>query len=215
MNHNILKPIVIYGSGGHAREVAEIVMHAHGEQAGPELLGFLDDRPDQHGAEVLGYPVLGGFDWLVENVKNFDLIVAIGSNSVRREIADRALEAGATFGKAISPLADFSPACEIGPGAMIFPRVVVSTNVVVGAHVILGVFSSVSHDCRVGDFCFLCPGARLTGSVTLGDEVMIGTNASVIPGCTIGSNTVVGAGAAVICDLESNITAVGVPAKKK
>ena len=210
-----MKPIVIYGSGGHAREVAEIVVHAHQEQGRPGLLGFLDDRPEREGDLVLGHKVLGGFPWLLDHLGEFDLIVAIGDNSVRRRIADRALELGATFGSAVSPLAHFSPACQVGPGAMIFPRVTVSTNVVVGAHVILGVHSSVSHDCRVGDFSFLCPGARLTGNVTLGDEVMIGTNACVIPGKSVGRGTTVGAGAAVVEDLPENVIAVGVPARVK
>lgn len=210
-----MKPIVIYGSGGQAREVAEIVMHAHQEQGRPSLLGFLDDRPERKGERVLGYEVLGGFSWLEEHLSEFDLIVAIGDNSVRQRIADRALELGATFGSAVSPLAHFSPACQIGPGAMIFPRVTVSTNVVVGAHVILGVHSSISHDCRVGDFSFLCPGARLTGNVTLGPRVMIGTNACVIPGKSVGSGSVVGAGGVVVDDLPGDVVAVGVPARAK
>ena len=210
-----MKPIVIYGSGGHAREVAEIVMHAHREQGRPGLLGFLDDRHERKGDLVLGHEVLGGFSWLADHLGEFDLVVAIGDNSVRQRIADRALELGATFGSAVSPLAHFSPACQIGPGAMIFPRVTVSTNVVIGAHVILGVHSSVSHDCRVGDFSFLCPGARLTGNVTLGNRVMIGTNACVIPGKSIGRKTIVGAGAAVVDNLPEDVVAVGVPARVK
>ena len=41
----------------------------------------------------------------------------------------------------------------------------------------------------------------------------IGIGSSVIQGVNIGENTVIGAGSVVIKDIESNATAVGVPAK--
>jgi len=95
---------------------------------------------------------------------------------------------------------------------MVFPGVILSTNVTIGKHVILGVYSNVSHDSTVGDYSFLCPASMVTGGVTIGREVMLGTNSSVIPKRKVGDRSVVGAGACVVKDVPSDVTALGVPA---
>jgi maltose O-acetyltransferase len=45
------------------------------------------------------------------------------------------------------------------------------------------------------------------------DNVWLGGGVIVCPGVTIGANTVVGAGAVVVRDLEANAVAVGNPAR--
>ena len=49
-----MKKLVIWGCGGHAREVNWLC-----EQAGYEVAGFLDERPEWKGQIVNGVPVLG------------------------------------------------------------------------------------------------------------------------------------------------------------
>jgi maltose O-acetyltransferase len=49
--------------------------------------------------------------------------------------------------------------------------------------------------------------------IVIGDNVWLGGGVIVCPGVTIGANTVVGAGAVVICDLPANVVAVGNPAR--
>ena len=207
------RPIVLFGSGGHAREVADIVLHSKQVSGTPEFYGFLDEDKKKHNLEIDGYPVLGSLDWLASRPSEFSLIVAIGNIPIRRRICEEAKVLGISFAQAISPLADFCGPSTLGPGCMIFPRAVVSRNVSLGKHVVLGVHSSVSHDSTVGDYSFLCPGSRLTGEVTLGSEVMLGTNASIIPGKSVGNQSIIGAGATVVSDLPSGVTALGVPAR--
>jgi sugar O-acyltransferase (sialic acid O-acetyltransferase NeuD family) len=205
-------PIVLVGSGGHAREVAEIVEHSRKDCGTAPLLGFLDEDSGLHGSVVDDYPVLGGMDWLKENRGKVAAIVAIGSISVRKRLVRELEKIGVPFARAISPLAHLSSRCTIGFGSMIFPRAVISTHAMIGSHVIMGVASNVSHDSVVGDFAFLCPASIVTGGVTIGEEVMLGTNASVIPKRKVGARSVVGAGACVVKDVPNDVTALGVPA---
>ena len=205
-----MKPVVIIGTGGHAREVAEIVqaMHAAG-RCGP-LIGFLTDAHDQRGQTVLGIPVLGAPEWLAGHAAA--AIIAIGDNATRRRIAGRM---AADWLAAISPHAIISPHAVVQPGAMIFPGAVVGPLAMIGAHSIVNVGASVSHDSVVGDWANLNPGARIAGNVRVGEGASVGMGASIIQGRSIGPWAVIGAGAAVVRDLPGHVTAVGVPARIK
>ena len=205
-----MKPVVIIGTGGHAREVAEIVaaMLAAG-RCGP-LLGWLTDAREQHGQTVLGLPVLGPPEWLHGQAAG--AIIAIGDNAARQRIAGRI---SADWLAAISPHAIVSPHASVGPGAMIFPGAVVGPLAAIGAHAILNVGASVSHDSVVGDWANLNPGARVAGNASVGAGASLGMGASIIQGRAIGAWAVIGAGAAVVRDIPGHVTAVGVPARVK
>ena len=51
------------------------------------------------------------------------------------------------------------------------------------------------------------------GKIVVGNNVHIGWNAIIMPGVTIGDNCIIGAGAIVTKDIDSNSIAVGIPAK--
>jgi acetyltransferase-like isoleucine patch superfamily enzyme len=58
----------------------------------------------------------------------------------------------------------------------------------------------------------VAPGAHISGAVHVEEGADVGTGASVIQGITVGAWSVVGAGAAVVRDVEPHTTVVGVPA---
>ena len=209
-----MHPIVLIGSGGHAREIAEIALHAHQQGLGGPLLGYLDENPQRHGQEILDLPVLGGLDWLNGRESEVEVLIAIGDSGVRKRLAEQ-FGTRVRYATIVSPLAHISKHSEIREGTVVFPAVVVSNLVLVGRHVQLNVACSLSHDVQVGDYCSVYPGARLTGGACLAEGVTLGTNASVIPLRSVGSDTVVGAGACVVNDLPSGVTAVGVPARPR
>ena len=73
----------------------------------------------------------------------------------------------------------------------------------------------IEHDNKIGDFCHISPGATLCGGVTIGEETHIGANSTIIQYKSVGSKTIIGAGATVINDIQSNVVAIGCPAKSK
>ena len=60
---------------------------------------------------------------------------------------------------------------------------------------------------------FLSIGTNKRTPATIGDTVYIGPTVCVVEDVEIGSNTTIGAGSVVICDIPENSTAVGCPAK--
>ena len=202
------------GTGGHAREVAEIVQAMHTAGQSGRLLGFLSDDAMLHGTIVLNIPVLGAPSWINAHQAEVVVLIAVGNNAIRRQIAER-LAPGWSAIAAISPHAIVSPYAIIGVGAMIFPGAVVGPLAQIGNHAIVNVGASISHDSTVGAWANINPGARIAGNVTVGEGANIGMGAAIIQGRSIGAWTTVGAGAVVVRDLPANVTAVGVPARVK
>jgi sugar O-acyltransferase (sialic acid O-acetyltransferase NeuD family) len=203
--------ILIVGAGGHAREVAEILLACSRFGEDLEPIGFVDDGPERM---LNGLPVLGDMGWL-DGVDRDDveIICAVGTPSQCAFVAGRVKDMGFRIARAIAPSAWVAISAQVGDGSMIFPNAVINANAWLGDHVSLNVAASVSHDTRVGRFCSIGPGARLAGNVRLGEGCFVGMGASVLHGVTIGARSVIGAGAVVLRDLPPAVTAVGIPAK--
>src|SRR3954466_15613268 len=93
-------PIVIFGCGGHGRVVADALKVARAP-----LAGFLDDRPPA--AFVGEIPLLGGRGCLdkPEFLKSYEILIAIGEASLRRQLALLVLDRGGRLARAIHPSA--------------------------------------------------------------------------------------------------------------
>jgi sugar O-acyltransferase (sialic acid O-acetyltransferase NeuD family) len=206
--------LVIVGTGGHAREVLDVVEALNHAGARYEVLGFLDDRAAAHGAEVRGHRVLGGIDWLDgHRGPPPQVVIGIGSPAARRLVALRLGTRGAPAATLVHPGASVTPHVVMGAGTVITVGAVVTSSVVLGEHVHVNVGASVSHDCRLGSYTTLAPGVRLAGNVTVGEGCDLGIGAAAIQGIAIGEWSIVGAGAVVTRALPANVTAVGVPAR--
>ncbi len=204
--------LVIYGTGGLAREVAEIAMAVNERKATYRLLGFLDDNPDKHGQTCGGLPILGGEEWMREN-RGVGVVLGIGNPAVKRRLAAKLDALEVPVATLVHPDAWIGQRVTLGKGSVVCAHVSVTTDIVIGAHVILNLNVTVGHDAVLGDFVTVAPGVNISGNVTVGEGCDLGTGGAVIQGKTIGPWSVVGAGAVVVQDLAANVTAVGVPAK--
>jgi acetyltransferase EpsM len=202
--------IFLYGTGGHARSVFE-VLHRQGEY---EVTAVLDDAADP-GARFRGLSVLGGREALPTLAEQgpHQGFVAVGNNRQRREIVGLAAAEGLTFALAVDPSAVVARDVSLGRGTVVMPRVVVSTGSIVGGHVILNTGCTVDHDCQVGDFAHLSPGANVSGECVIGAASHLGIGCSVIQRISIGEAALVGAGAAVVKDVPPGAVFAGVPAR--
>lgn len=210
----MVQDVVIWGSGGHARELADLIEAINQDTRRWNLLGFVDDEPSRHGQMILGDRcVLGGIEWLQAQTRRPSVVLGIGASAARARVARRLTGLDVEFPSLIHPSALVTRHASLGIGAVVCGFAVVNNRASLGDHVHLNISSSVSHDCRVGSFCTLAPGARLTGAVTLADGCDLGASCTVIPGRVVGEWTIVGAGAVVVDDVVPNATVVGVPAR--
>jgi sugar O-acyltransferase (sialic acid O-acetyltransferase NeuD family) len=208
-----MKHVVIIGSGGHGREVRDLMMDA--VSCGTvTILGFIDEDRSVSGETRDGLPILGGWQWLAgQELSNLAAVVAVGVPSAVRRLAHCARSWGLGFIDVVSPTSRISPRAALGEGVVLFPHTYLGPGARLGDHVCLNVGASVSHDTVIGAYTIVNPGARIAGNVFVGEGCYIGMGSQILQGRRVGAGTVIGAGAVVLKDLPASVTAIGVPAK--
>jgi sugar O-acyltransferase (sialic acid O-acetyltransferase NeuD family) len=208
--------LVIFGIGGHAREVAQLVTDINQAQPGRwNLIGFVvDPQATTQNLKQLPAPLLGDAQWLIQH-PTVQTIIAVGTPAARRSIVMRLAQThpALRYATLVHPRAWLAQRVQLGEGSAVFAGSLINVDVTIGAHAIVNLGCTISHDCKLGEHVSLGPGVHLAGGVTLGNTTDIGTGASIRPGARLGESVIIGAGAVVVHDLPSGCTASGVPAR--
>lgn len=209
-----MEKIIIIGAGGHAQVVADILIWMTKYNSDIMPIGYLDDNPQLLGHTYLGLPVLGKTAQLSE-IAHDRIVIAIGSNTRRKQVFDSLTAQGAEFFTVIHPSATISPFAKIGAGTMICAGAIVNPAASIGDNVILNTGSTVDHHNQIENHVHIAPGVHLGGEVNVREGAFIGIGARVIPQREIGAWSTVGAGATIITDVESKSTYIGTPGRNR
>lgn len=208
------KPIIILGSGGHAKVLIDaLVLNS------AQVLGLTDVDQGKHGTEVKGITILGNDDIVLEYDKDAIFLVnglgSVEDTSARAGLYRRFKSLGYSFASVIHPAAIIAADVQLAEGVQIMAGAVIQTGSRVGANALINTRASVDHECSVGEDVHIAPGVTLSGAVHIGMATHIGTGATVINNVNIGSKVVVGAGSLVLQDIPDGQKVFGVPAKSK
>jgi UDP-perosamine 4-acetyltransferase len=200
--------LVIAGVG--FRDIINLIDGIKERNTGFNFIGFVDDNPEFLGSKVLGYPVLGGFDWL--KGKNVTVFNSVAKTMVIRAAATQKLfpyvEA---FASLVHPSVNTKYSL-IGKDVAIFENVFLGPNTKIGSHTIIHTGCIIAHDVSIGENCFIAPGAQILGGVKIGDNSFIGANSVCMPMVTISDGVMIGALSLVTCSVPPGLTMLGVPA---
>jgi sugar O-acyltransferase (sialic acid O-acetyltransferase NeuD family) len=203
------KPVYVLGAGGHGKVVCDVLLGM-----GRDVKGFLDSDQAKVGRTVLGIPVYDQEGVLSDlSPEDMELANGIGLAPVRRDRFERLKTEGYSFVTLVHPSVVLAQDVQLGEGVQIMAGSIIQPGVRIGDNTVVNTASSVDHDCILGAHCFLGPGVTLCGNVLIGEGAHVGTGATVIEDIKIGRYTVIGGGAVVTQSIESNVTAVGVPAR--
>lgn len=221
--------IVVIGAGGFGRECAEIIRFMSLDsiknaviynqnlpvKGDIECIGFLDDNEELHGKKFNGIKVLGGLNWILTNNDFFPIyfVCGIGVPKIKEKVVKRALKLGYKPITIIHPSVLIFTGAKIGVGCVIAAKSIISINTKIGDYTLINHTCSIGHDAITGKYCFVSPLVAMSGFSEIGCGVSLGTCSSIIPYRKVGDWSTIGAGACVIRDIPSNVTAVGVPAK--
>lgn len=195
--------MVFYGASGHGKVIIEAWVLSGGVVA-----GIVDDNTD---IKRLGSYVVSG-KYQPTLFPGTPLIISIGSNQVRKRIAEKI---PGPFGKVVHPSSTISRSALIDDGTVLMAGSIVNADARIGKHVIVNTAAVIDHDCIVGDFVHVSPNATICGGVVIGEGTHIGAGATVIQNIRIGKWAVIGAGSVVIEDVPDYALVVGVPGKIK
>lgn len=206
-------PLAIFGTGGFAREVHELVEDVLESLSLPHVFaGFIDDDTAMHGQEVHGLPVLGGIEWVRAN-PGAAVLIGVGNPTVKRQLASRLREMGATFPTITHPNAIIGRRIVLGEGNIVTAGCTMTTDAHTGSFVTFNLGVTFAHDSVIGSYTTIAPYALLSGNLHCGEGVDIGTGATINQGLELGDWSIIGASAGVVRDVPPNCTVVGVPAK--
>ena len=206
------RKIVIWGRGGHAKVITDILKSSNTF----EVVGYLDDlNLPQLGEEYLDRPVFSGRDHLqtllADGIRH--LVFGFADCRMRLKLTDYVKAKGFKLPVVVHPSAVIASDVRLGEGTVITAGAVVGVGTIVGRSAIINTLASVDHDCTIGAGAHICPGVRLAGNVRVGNAAWIGIGSIVSDGLSLGDECFLGAGSVVVSDIPAGVLAYGVPAR--
>lgn len=203
---------IIIGAGTYGE-----VYLAYLQEAGVEIVGFLDDDKKFEGRYLHGVPVLGPTS-LLYTLKRTDDVYAVycplGNNKFRVKFLTLASELGYETPNYIHPSVVLSPYVTIGKGVYILAGTTVMPYAVIKDYVMISMGVRVSHHSVLEEGVFLSTGCSFGASIHAKKNTYCGIGSTIMTGVhELGEDCLIGAGAVVIKDVQDRAIMAGVPAR--
>lgn len=204
---------IIIGAGTYGE-----VYLAYLQEAGVEVMGFLDDDPKFNSQTINGVPVLGDTS-LLEELKTSRKIEAVycplGNNILRVAFLERARGLGYLTPNYIHPTVIIAPHVKIAEeGVYILQATQIMPHVTIEHDVMISTGSNIIHHSYLSQGTFVSNGVCLGAQVHTKKYAYIGMGSTIMTGVhTLGEDCLIGAGAVVIKDVPDRAIMAGVPAK--
>lgn len=203
---------VIIGSGTYGE-----VYLSYLQEAGINVIGFLDDDPKYHGKKVRDVPVLGSIA-LLESIKESAGVEAVycplGNNKLRVKFLKYATELGYETPNFIHNSVLISPHVTIGKGVYILLGTTIMPYTVISDYVMISMGVHIAHHNFLEEGVFLSTGCNFGASIHAHKYAYCGISSTIMTGMhELGEDCLIGAGAVVIHDVPEKAVMAGVPAK--
>jgi acetyltransferase-like isoleucine patch superfamily enzyme len=213
-----LPRIALVGAGLGATQVIDILQAAKSGIA----VAIVDDDASRWAGEVMGVPVVGGFERLVALFGKgaFDAAIITISTSVpaRARLREALAASGIPLANAIHPTARIADGVTFGTGNVVCAFCNFNVGTVVGDNNVLSAYNSYDHHNRLGSDISTGPACVTSGLVVLGDRVRLGTGIFIEPHVELGDDVQVASGSVIVASVSAGhavkrrvITTVVVP----
>jgi sugar O-acyltransferase (sialic acid O-acetyltransferase NeuD family) len=195
-----MKPVILMGSGGHARVLLDIL-----NRLSQPILGFTDLPKQRNNLSpaFLNLPMLGTDEEIfnyppdaIHLVNGLGMIPGPGIFR-RRDIYQKFKHYGYTFPAIVHPSAVLAEDVILREGVQIMAGAVIQTGTVIGENCIINTRAAVDHDTVVNSHVHIAPGTTVCGNVTIGEGTFVGAGSTIIQGIKIGANCIIKAGSVI------------------
>lgn len=210
INEVITLDLVIVGAGGLAKEI--IFMVERNDEYNIE--GLVDDNCCNLPEKILGYPILGGLDYLYQSSKSTAVVIGIASPETKKTIYNNLKEnKNLFFPNIIDNTALIGRSVIFGIGNIIMPYTTFTSSINIGDFNMINIHATIGHDVKIKDYNSFYPSVNISGNTVIESLNEFGVGAKVIQNLQIGDENIIGAGAVVIRSVGIKSKLVGVPAK--
>ena len=195
-----LPRIALFGAAFGATQVIDILQAAGSGTA----VAIADDDASRWAGEVMGVPVVGGFERLVTLFGKgaFDAaIIAIGTVPARARLREALAANGIPLANAIDPTARIAAGVTFGTGNIVCAFCHFGVGTVVGDNNFLSAYNSYDHHNRLGSDIATGPACTTSGLVVLGDRVRLGTGIHIEPHVELGDDVQVASGSVIVASV--------------
>lgn len=187
------------------------------QEAGENIIGFIDDNLDLRGKIIKGVPVLGGSD-LLQTLKETHgvsgVYCPIGNNKLRAKFLRLAQSLGYCTPNYIHPSVTISPNVTIGKGVYILLGTNIMPHTIIEDYSMISMGVNIAHHTTLKEGTFLSTGCNFGASIIAEKYSYCGISSTIMTGIkSLGENCLIGAGAVVIKDVPNGAVVAGVPAK--
>jgi acetyltransferase-like isoleucine patch superfamily enzyme len=195
-----LPRIALFGAAFGAEQVIDILQAAESGTA----VAIADDDASRWAGEVMGVPVVGGFERLVTLFGKgaFDAaIIAIGAVPARARLREALAANGIPLANAIDPTARITVGVTFGTGNIVCAFCHFGVGTIVGDNNFLSAYNSYDHHNLLGSDIATGPACTTSGLVVLGDRIRLGTGIHIEPHVEIGDDVQVASGSVIVASV--------------
>lgn len=193
---------IILGCGGHAKSIADVLLF---NESNANII-FVDENA-RDGETIYNFSVVK--DYKITDEKVF---VAIGDNEKRAKIAEKYKN---NLVNIISKDSYIGKDAKIKENACIFigHKAYIGPLSKIEDFVVINTSASIDHECIINKGATIAPNATLCGKVIIDFMTWVGAGSIIKENTKITNNTIIGAGAVVVKDINEKGTYVGCPAR--
>lgn len=193
------KKLIIYGIG----KFAEYVGYVFENDSQYEVVGYCIEQ-DYLNENSFSNKPLTNFENLTLEFPpgDFQLFIAVGNNSIRERLFQRATEMGYNLASYISSKASYWDNLKVGKNVFIDEGCVLQPFISISNNSILFT-SQIGHHTSIGSHV-LISGAKTGGNVTIGNHCYVGLNASIKQNVQIAENSIIGMGCLIEKDIKQS-----------
>jgi len=212
-----LKPVAIWGAGGHSKVVAaSLPIH---EMC---VACYIESPPSNTKQDLSSTthvilesnPISVLAELQKRNIRH--VILGFGNCRGRLELGNLISNSGFELELVtiVHPTAVIADSVKIGIGVFIGAGCVIDPDVTIGDYSILNHRAVVCHESTIGRACHICPGVTIAGRCAVGDSTWLGVGSTCRDRIQIGERVFVGSGSNVVSDIAPGSLAFGNPARR-